>query len=371
MPARLIDNFATTDALAEVFSDSAVVGAMLRFEVALAAAQARLGIIPEGAAQAIAKAHASDLTAALARDSASLAMPFVKALKARVGADAARFVHWGATSQDVLDTALVLMLRDARKILDRDHVRLAAVLRRLSDEHAGTVMLARTLLQPAPRITFGYKVAGWFGGVNRSWKDLSRSFEEAITLQFGGAVGTLAAYGDRGMDLAQELARELGLRVAAAPWRAHRDRLAALIAHCGIYAGSLAKIARDIALLMQREVGEVSEPGGESTAMPNKRNPAGSVVAMAAAARVPGLVAAFLSTMAQEHERAAGGWQSEWPTVADVIQSTGSALAAVAETIPRLRVDPERMLANVAAFGDKTEDSLGAAEAFRRRLLEE
>ncbi|HUK18134.1 MAG TPA: lyase family protein [Bryobacteraceae bacterium] len=424
MHPRLIDSFASTDALSEVFSDAAVVRAMLRFETALAETQERLFLIPSAHAMIQVDPPDPATFAWYARQSASLAIPFVKALTARVreiDPQAAGFVHFGATSQDVLDTALVLMLRDARQILTGDHVRLESVLRTLSDRHAGTVMLARTVLQPAPPTTFGYKVAGWFGAIHRSWRGLSRAFDEALQLQFGGAAGTLAAYGDRGSELARELARELRLPLPEAPWHAHRDRLASLLAHCGVYTGSIAKIARDITLLMQPEIGEVSERGGGSSAMPNKRNPAGSVVALAAAARVPGLVAAFLAAMPHELERAAGGWQSEWPIVADVIQATGSALASVADTIAGLTVNPARMRANIeathgAVFAEKAvmllapklgreaaqslvaealkaktlrqglahvltpeqletlaspEDYLGAAETFRRRLLEE
>jgi 3-carboxy-cis,cis-muconate cycloisomerase len=426
MPSQLIDGFGTTSTLADVFSDSAVVGAMLRFEAALARAQARLGMIPATAAEAIAKTGGLDAAqfADQARQSATLAIPFVNALTERVrqaDPDAAKWVHWGGTSQDVLDTALVLLLRDARQILAADHVRLAQSLRALSDRHAATVMLARTVLQPAPPTTFGYKAAGWFGAVHRSWRRLSQAFDQGLQLQFGGAAGTLAAYGVHGSQLADEVGRELQLAVPDAPWHAHRDRLASIVADCGIYAGSVAKIARDIALLMQPEIGEVSERGGGSSAMPHKRNPSGSVVALAAAACVPGLVAGFLAAMPQELERAAGGWQSEWPAVAGVIQATGSALAAVATVIDGLTVNPERMRANIdatrgAVFAEKAaillapragraaahslvaeavnannlreglahlltleelqtidcpEDYLGAAERFRRRLLEE
>lgn len=419
MPARLIDGFATTGALASVFSDAAMLDAMLRFEAALANAQARLGMIPPSAADAIAKVRDLDAgsLAEQARDSATLAVPFVKALMERVrqiDTCAADFVHWGATSQDVLDTALVIAMRNARQILTQDQARLSQALRALSEQHAGSVMLARTLLQPAPPTTFGYRVAGWFGGVHRSWEKLSQSFDEGLQLQFGGAAGTLAAYGDRGTELARELSKELDLAEPVAPWHTSRDRLASIVANCAIFTGCLAKIARDVALLMQPEIGEVTEAGGESSAMPNKRNPAGSVIALAAAARVPGLVAAYFTTMPQEHERAAGGWQSEWPTVAGVIQSTGSALASVADTIDGLAVDPVRMRANLeatkgAVFAEKAmmllgrsahkeiaeaiqgkslrdglthlltseqletidrpEDYLGAAETFRRRLL--
>ena len=302
MSYRLIDGFGSTTALSAVFSDAAVIRAMLRFESALAAAQARLDMVPQSAAAAIANANEIDAAslAEEARSSASLAIPFVKALTERVletDPDAAGFVHWGATSQDVLDTTLILLLREARQVLTEDHTRLERALRGLSDQHANTVMLARTLLQPAVPTTFGYKAAGWYGGVHRSWRGLSQAFNEALQLQFGGAAGTLAAYGARGPELAAELAKELALPEPSAPWHVHRDRLASLIAHCGVYAGSLTKIARDVSLLMQAEIAEASERGGGSSAMPNKRNPSGSVVALAAAARVPGLVAAFLASM--------------------------------------------------------------------------
>jgi 3-carboxy-cis,cis-muconate cycloisomerase len=426
MPSRLIDNFAASPALADLFSDAAVLAAMLRFESALARAQARLGMIPDTAAAAIARVNRLEVPslAEQARTSASLAIPFVQALRDRVGAidtDAADFVHWGATSQDLLDTALVLLLSRARETLAQEHNRLQRKLRYLSGQHARSVMLARTLLQPAPPTTFGYKAAGWFGAVQRSWRGWSQAFDDALQLQFGGAAGTLASYGARGPELAAALASELGLPAPPAPWHSHRDRLAALVAHAGIYAGSLAKTARDIALLMQPEVAEVSERGGGSSAMPHKRNPSGSVVVLAATATVPGMVAAFLSAMPQEHERAAGGWQAEWPMVAGVVQGAGSALAALADTIDCLAVHPGRMRANIEATGgavfaekavmllaprmgrsaaqsavaaalekqplreglaglltpaeanaiDTPEDYLGAAETLRRRLLEE
>jgi 3-carboxy-cis,cis-muconate cycloisomerase len=426
MPSRLIDNFAAAPAISGVFSDAAVLAAMLRFEGALARAQARLGIIPESAASAIARVKGLEAAslAEQARESASLAIPFVRTLTDRVGEidpEAAGFVHWGATSQDLLDTALVLLLRRTREILAHDHNRLQRKLRYLSGQHSKTVMLARTLLQPAAPTTFGYKAAGWFGALQRSWRGWSQAFDDALQLQFGGAAGTLASYGSRGPELAAALAAELGLPEPPAPWHSHRDRLAALVAHAGIYAGSLAKVARDLALLMQPEIAEASERGGGSSAMPHKRNPSGSVVVLAAAAPVPGMVAAFLSAMPQEHERAAGGWQAEWPIVAGVVQAAGSALAALADTIDCLTVHPDRMRANIEATGgavfaekaamllaprmgrsgaqaavaaalakqplreglaelltpaqletiDTPEDYLGAAETLRRRLLEE
>jgi len=380
MPSRLISCLGTTEEFADLFSDSSVLAALLAFESGLARAQARLGLIPQSAAAAISGAAVADgfHAAAIAREarqSASVAIPLVNALAARVreiDEPGARFVHWGATSQDAIDTAMVLLLGRAQGILAGDHARLEQSLRALSERHAGTPMLARTLLQPAPPITFGLKAAGWYGAAHRSWGRLSGAFGEALRLQFGGASGTLAVYGTHGPALAAQLATELGLPVSGAPWHAHRDRLAAVAAHCGIYTGALAKIARDVALLMQPEVAEAAEPGGGSSSMPHKRNPSACVVALAAANRTPGLVAAFLAGMVQEHERAAGGWQAEWQTLAALIDATGSALSAMAGAIGGLTVFPERMLANIEAHGKQfAANDLGAAEQFRKQLLEE
>jgi 3-carboxy-cis,cis-muconate cycloisomerase len=379
MSARLLASLGTTEEFADLFSDSSVLEALLAFESALARAQACLGLIPQSAAAAISRAAVADgfdaaAIAREARQSATIALPLVNALAARVreiDEPSARFVHWGATSQDAIDTAIVLLLGRAQGILARDHARLAQSLRALSERHAGTVMLARTLLQPAPPITFGLKAAGWYGAVERSWKRLQGAFGEALLLQFGGVAGTLAAYGADGVALAGQVAKELRLPVSGAPWHTHRDRLAALAAHCGIYTGALGKIARDIALLMQQEVAEAAEPGGGSSAMPNKRNPSGCAIALAAANRTPGLVAAFLAGMVQEHERAVGGWQAEWQTLAGLVEATGSALAAVAGAIEGLTVYPDRMLANLTGAGIGPEDYLGAAEQFRKQLLED
>src|SRR6516165_1385877 len=361
MSVRLIESLATAEPLAEVFSDESVLGAMIKFEVALARAEARLGTMPESAAEAIAaatKARNFD-TATLARqalEGGTLTIPLVKMLRQKVSENspaAASFVHSGATSQDVADTALILLLKRAQPILEGDIERLEKTLVKLTTEHAHTVMLGRTLLQAAPPITFGLKAGGWLGAVRRGRKRLRSSFEEALVVQFGGASGTLAALGDQGLEVAKALAGELGLRLPEAPWHSQRDRLAALVSACAILTGSLGKMARDIGLLMQTEVAEVREPGGEgrggSSAMPHKHNPVGCIVTLAAVNRVPGLVASFLSGMVQEHERAAGGWQAEWPTVADVVKSTGLATTSMADVAAGLSVDPVRMRSNIEA----------------------
>jgi 3-carboxy-cis,cis-muconate cycloisomerase len=356
--SRLIDSLATTDALAEIFSDRSVLQAMLDVEAALADASARAGLIPERAARAIrtaARAEHMDATA-IAREaggSATPSIPLVRALRELVARDdeqAARYVHWGATSQDVSDSALVLLLARAQRIVARDHARLEAALRDLSEAHADTVMLGRTLMQPATPVTFGLKVAGWYAAIARSWARLSADWTDALTLQLGGASGTRAAFAGQGSSIAHAMAAQLGV-AAAPPWHAARDRQGAFIASCGLYTAALAKAARDITLLMQAEVAEVSERGGGSSAMPHKRNPAGSVVVLAAAARLPGLVSSFMTAMVQEHERAAGGSQAEWPIVAAAVQGTGAAAHAMATVIERLSVDRERMRANLEATG--------------------
>jgi len=436
MPARLIECLGTTEEFAELFSDRSLLAAMLRFETALARAQTKLGMIPASAAESISRAATPDAfdAAALAREArehATVAIPLVHARRARVreiDEPSADFVHWGATSQDVMDTALVLLLVRAREILARDESALEQSLRAISEKHAGTVMLARTLLQPALPTTFGYKVAAWYAAVRRSWRAVDRSFGEAAQAQLGGAAGTLAAYGDQGPALVAAVAKELGLETQRAPWHAQRDSLAAVVTGLGLYIAGLGKIARDITLLIQQEIGEVSERGGGSSAMPHKRNPAGSAIVLAAATRAPGLVSAYLAGMVQEHERGVGGWQAEWPTIVNLVEASGSALAAMNIVIEHLSVHPERMRANLLAtrgiifsekavnllarklgrsraqrivaeaveskqpFGealrknaeataaltveelrkiDDPEDYLGAAEKFRRRLLED
>ena len=361
MPARLIEALSTTGPLAEIFSDESVLRAMLDFEIALAKTQARLGVIPQSAARAIsaaAKPDDFDLAALSQRTlrAGTPGIPLVKALTEAVrGKDAvaAGFVHWGATSQDVADTALVLLLKRAKPILASDLAKLEAALRKLSEKHENTIMLGRTLLQAAPPITFGLKAAGWLAAIQRSRVQLELAFAQALVLQFGGAVGTLAALGKRGPDVARALADELGLDCPDAPWHTQRDRLASLVCACGVLTGASGKMARDIALLMQNEVAEVSEPlgagrGGSST-MPHKRNPIACALTLAAANRVPHQVASFLSAMPQEHERGIGGWQAEWPIVASVVQSTGVALSSMAEAATGLKVNAARMRANLKA----------------------
>jgi 3-carboxy-cis,cis-muconate cycloisomerase len=360
MSMRLIDSLVTTPVLAELFSDESVLKAMLDFESALARAEARTGVIPNSAADiitALAKPGSFDAAALsiAAFRAGTPAIPLVKALTEQVrktNPEAARFVHWGATSQDVVDSAMSLLLKRAEPILIADLLRIEKALAGLSDQHKHSVMLGRTLLQPAPPVTFGLKAAGWLGPVRRGRRRLQHGFRNAAVLQFGGATGTLAALGDRGIAVLEALSVELGFKNSSgAPWHTQRDQLATLVCACGVLTGSLGKMARDIVLLMQNEVGEASEPGGEgrggSSTMPHKRNPTACSLTLTAANRVPGLVSSFLSAMLQEHERGVGGWQGEWPVVATVIQSTGVATSSMAEVAEGLSVDAEKMRRNI------------------------
>lgn len=367
MASRLITACVTTGPVSTAFSDDAVLDAMLEFEVALARAEARLGIIPASAADVIVRAAAAgdfpvDAIAEEARRTASLAIPLVNALVDRTEAidpAAAGYVHWGATSQDVVDTAMLLCVRRAWATIAVDHARLIDSLTRLAGAHADTVMLGRTLLQPAVPVTFGLKCAGWAGALTRCWRIWSDACANLQVLQFGGAAGTLAAFGARGEELEQALAEELGLAIPDAPWHAHRDRIAAFVAASGVHAAAAAKVARDVSLLMQAEVGELSEQGGGSSAMPHKRNPSGSAVVLASAGRLPGLVATALSAAGHEHERGVGGWPGDAALVADALEAAGSAVAALADVVDHLHVDVDRMRQNVeAAAGTVVSEAL-------------
>lgn len=378
MTGRLIESLATTPELAAVFSDDSVLRAMLDFESALARAEARCEVIPAAAADAItATAKTSKFDIPTLADASfragTPAIPLVKMLTELVrktDPDAARFVHWGATSQDVADTAMSLLLRRAEPILGADLLLLKRALQDLSERHKESVMLGRTLLRAAPPVTFGLKAAGWLASVGRGERGLQKAFREAAVLQFGGASGTLASLGDRGIAVSQALNEELGFGDSAAtPWHTQRDRLATLICACGVLTASLGKMARDLSLLMQNEVGEVAEPGGEgrggSSTMPNKRNPTACALTLAAAHRVPGLVATFLSAMQQEHERGVGGWQAEWPIVVTTVQSTGVAIASMAEVAEGLSVEPQKMRHNIEStkgtvFAERAMMMLGA-----------
>lgn len=356
---NLLDPLFTSAEMRQVFCDQRRLQSMLDFEAALARVLVRTGIAPASAAPPIeAQCHASlfsigDL-AQKASLAGNLAIPLVKALTkmvARTDDRAAGYVHWGATSQDVIDTSMVLQLRAALEIFDRDLTTLMTSLARLAEENSATLLAGRTWLQQGPPVTLGLKAAGWLDAMARHRSRIRETTKRVLTLQFGGSVGTLAAFGNRGLEVAAALAKELKLALPAAPWHAHRDRFAEVAAMLGLLAGSLGKIARDISLLSQTEVGEALEPsapgrGGSST-MPHKRNPVGSAVALAAAIRVPPLVSAMLASMVQEHERGLGGWHAEWEVLPEICLLASGALARVSEVVDGLEIDAPRMDQNL------------------------
>ena len=358
---QLLDPLFTTDRMRAVFSDRGRLQGMLDFEAALARAEGRVGVIPAAAAAPIAaqcRAEAFDV-GEIARGSAlagNTAIPMVKALTALVakGDEAAsRFVHWGATSQDAMDTGLVLQLRDALDLLDADLSRLAGALAGLADRHKRTVLAGRTWLQQATPVTLGLKAAGALSAVERHRARLRELRPRLLVVQFGGASGTLAALGAEGLKVAAALAGELKLGLPDLPWHAQRDRVAEVATALGLLVGTLGKVARDVSLLMQTEVGEAFEPaaagkGGSST-MPHKRNPVGCAAILAAAIRVPGLVSVMLTAMVQEHERGLGDWHAEWDTLPEICCLAAGALVQLTQVLEGLEVDPARMAENLEA----------------------
>jgi 3-carboxy-cis,cis-muconate cycloisomerase len=344
-----------------IFSDEGCVAGMLEFEAALARAQSALGLIPGDAGPAIAACcrpeHIdSERLHAGAASAGNLALPLVRELTAAVAREhphAARFVHWGATSQDAIDTGLVLQMRAALAAIETDYTLLSQVLAELARRERDTLVAGRTWLQQAVPITFGVKVAGWLSAVERDRVRLAAARERALVLQLGGAAGTLASMGRRGPDVAAAVAASLALAVPDIPWHTQRDRIAEIAAVLGIAVGTLGKIARDVALMMQTELGEAYEPaapgrGGSST-MPQKRNPVGAAVALAAALRVPGLVATLLSASVQEHERGLGGWHAEWEVLPEIFTLTDGALGRMLDVISGLELDRDRMRDNLGA----------------------
>jgi 3-carboxy-cis,cis-muconate cycloisomerase len=366
-----------TERIAALFTDAARLQAMLDFEAALARAQASAGLISAPAAAVIGaqcRAELFDLRALACATAlaGNPAIPLVKALTERVAAQdprAALYVHWGSTSQDVIDCGLMLQLRQALDLVQADLGRLAEALMAAAQAHRATPIVARTLLQHALPTTFGLKLAGWLDAITRHRQRLQQTRQRALALQFGGACGTLAALRDKGIAVSAALARELDLVEASLPWHSHRDRVVEVAATLGLLAGTLGKIGLDIALMMQSEVAEAFEPAAEgkggSSAMPHKRNPVGSVVAQAAALRVPGLVAVMLSAMLQEHERGVGGWHAEWETLPQIVLLTAGALHQTVAMVGGLEVDAARMRKNLDAT-----DGLIMAEAVTLALGE-
>ena len=342
-----------------ICDDATILQHMLDFEAGLARAEAAAGVIPAGAVQAIAAACRSDLydataLAEAATRSGNLAIPLVKALTARVAttdADAARYVHWGATSQDVIDSATMLGLRAAIDALLADCDRAIAGFAGLARTHRNTAVVARTWLQHALPMPFGLKLAEYASALHRSRRRLARLRAEGLALQFGGAAGTLAALGDHGLAVAERLAGEIDLPLPDAPWHTHRDRIAEVASVLAILSGTCGKIARDVSLMMQTDVGEAFEPSGEgrggSSTMPHKRNPVASAAALGAATMAPNLAATIFAAQVQDHERSAGPWHAEWPTLPMLLLVTSGALAAIVDIAEGLEVDAARMRSNL------------------------
>ncbi|APC15574.1 3-carboxy-cis,cis-muconate cycloisomerase [Pseudomonas frederiksbergensis] len=356
---QLFDSYFTARNMREVFSDQGRVQAMLDFEAALARAEAWVGLIPASAVapiEAACRAEHYDFSAlgeaiAIAGNSA---IPLVKALGKQIAAhdqDAERYVHLGATSQDVMDTGLVLQLRQALQLIESDLARLGEALAIQARRHVLTPLAGRTWLQHATPVTLGMKIAGWLGAVTRSRQRLQALKPRLLVLQFGGASGTLAALGEQAMPIAEALAQALQLTLPEQPWHTQRDRLVEFGAALGLIAGSLGKLGRDISLLMQTEAAEVFEPsspgkGGSST-MPHKRNPVGAAVLISAATRVPGLLSTLFSAMPQEHERSLGLWHAEWETLPEICCLVSGALQQALLVAEGLEVDAERMAQNL------------------------
>ena len=364
--------FARGDAAAAV-SDEAWLQAMLDFEVALAGASARAELIDADAAESIARVAVAARfdPEALGRASAATGNPVVGllgALRALLPPDTP--IHFGATSQDVLDSAAMLLAKRALEPILDDAAMASACAASLANRHRDTQMIGRTLMQQALPTTFGLKAAVWLSGIDLARLRLAATADECLAVQLGGAVGTLEAFGDKGPAVVADVADALGLAVAPLPWHAERVRLVALADAAATLAGVVGKVGRDVTLLAQNEVGELREGGdatGESSAMAHKRNPVASIAIVACASRVPGLLSTLHSSMMSELERGAGSWQAEWGPLSDLLRLTGSAVAWARDLLEHHEVDAERMQANLAAAEGAAD--LGSASTFIDRAL--
>lgn len=328
-------------------SDEAWLAAMLRFEAALAGAAAEAGVVPAGAAAAIeaACARLAPDPAEIGRAAAAHAtpvVPLVAALREAVPAEAAEYVHRGATSQDVIDSAAMLVAREALAAIVSDVDGAADAAARLAAAHRDTAQLGRTLLQPAAPVTFGLVAAGWSAGLDAAADGL-RTYRPAV--QLGGAAGTLADLGPAGPAVVAGVAARLGLDAPALPWHTERSRIGRLAGALGVTAGAIGKPARDVTLLAQGEVSEAA-PGG-SSALAHKQNPVAAISALAGALQAPGLVATLLATAVQEHQRAAGAWQAEWRPLRELLVAVGSAASWLRTSLTGLRVHADVMRANL------------------------
>ncbi len=358
-----------------LFDDVATIAGAIRFEVALARAQAEEGVIPTACAGEISAVAAtvrfdSAELAEAAAFAGTLAIPLVAAIRAELGPEAARVLHRGATSQDIADTVLMGQIRGAARLLAGDVARMTAALAASARAHAATPAIGRTLLQDARPIGFGLRIAQWHAGIAGAAARLEREVASGAALQWGGAAGTRPDQDGRAAAVAARLARALDL-ADAPPWHARREGVAGIAAAVGILIGAVAKMARDVALLSQTAVGEAYEPAtagrGGSSAMPHKRNPTGCQVALSAAVRAPGLVAGILSALPAEEERGIGGWQAEGPMLIDLFLIASGAVDAMATVADGLAIDPAAIARNLAAAGQG--DDIGESAALVDALI--
>jgi len=364
MPSTVFDSAIFRDAFGApavraIFSDAALIGRYVEVEVALAAAEASVGVIPKDAARTIkklARADAIDLQR-LKAETDLVGYPIVGVVHelAKQCGEAGRYLHWGATTQDIMDTATVLQLREALALLDADLAALEAALATLAAKYRDTVMAGRTHLQHALPVTFGYKAAVWLSMVGRHRERLSQLKPRVLVGQFGGAAGTLASLGDKGLAVHDALMAQLGLAPAPTPWHVARDSFAETVSLLGLVTGTLAKIATDVMLLMQTEVGEAFEPfvagRGSSSTMPQKRNPIACELILAAAKVVRQHVGLMLDAMAADHERATGPWHLEWVAIPQAFIAASGALQNGRFMLEGLIVEPERMRRNLGITG--------------------
>ena len=349
----------STPQMMSVFDDVCLVQMMLDFESALARALSRSGLFEKGVADLIAsccdvaKFDIPELSEKSVR-SGTIVVPLVQQLSRlveKVDPAASAWVHYGTTSQDVIDTALILQLKKALGLLETDAHRLLDSLEDLAKENKSTTMIGRTLMQPSVPITFGKKILGWRSAIARNWNRIEKTSKEAFVLQFGGAAGNLSAFGEESQKVTERCAELLKLGLPDGAWHVHRDRLVAFISSVALLVGSLGKMATDLTLLMQSEVKEISErydsETGSSSAMPHKRNSVGCLTSLTAAKRVPHLLATLYGSMLHEHERALGGWQAEWMTIPSIIEAAAGSVAAMADLIERLEVNTIAMQENL------------------------
>ncbi|SDY85936.1 3-carboxy-cis,cis-muconate cycloisomerase [Acinetobacter kyonggiensis] len=364
--------------MTEIFSDHALLKYMIQAEVALAKAQAQVGVIPESAAAIIADVANTQGVQAIDFENlavatglaGNIAIPFVKQFTAAVKAvdeDASRYVHWGATSQDILDTACILQARDALDIVEFQLRHAYAASLELAEKYRAEVMIGRTWLQQALPITFGHKAARWASGFKRDLDRLEQMKARVLTAQLGGAVGSLASLLDQGSKVVEAYATQLNLSVPTCTWHGERDRIIEIAGFLAIVVGNTGKMARDWSLMMQTEIAEVFEPtakgrGGSST-MPHKRNPVAAASILAAANRVPALMSSMYQSMVQEHERSLGSWHAEWLALPEIFQLCAGALQRTVEVLQGLEVNSKNMQRNI-----ETTQGLIMAEAVMMAL---